>query len=219
MNIGHKILFVICAIGIAAGVVIYLEASAFQKTAKTTMGYVSSTSISYFEIKYYSDDGNERIYSGNHGGKGKRYHDGEEIKVFYQIDNPDIARVSDGVKGGKKVIFWVSMLLLFNLYAVYHNRKKNKSENSFKATGRKVEAQVLNTGIDESHTVFKKVPYFVECRWIDPISGKEYNHTIRYVWQDPKTLLAGRNTIDVYIDRDDPEKYFMDIAFLGDVAK
>jgi len=183
------------------------------------MGYVSSTSISRFEIKYYSDDGNERIYAGNQSSKGRKYHDGEEIKVYYQIDNPDKARISDGVRGGKKVVFWVSMLLLFNIYAVYHTRKKNKSENSFKTTGRKVEAQILKTGIDESHTVFNKTPYCVECKWVDPMTGKEYYHTIRYVWQDPKILLAGRDRIDVYIDRDDPEKYFMDIAFLGDVAK
>jgi hypothetical protein len=219
MKPGNKILFVLCAIALAAGVIIYLEASAFQKTAKVTKGYVSGTSLSRFEIKYFSDDGKERIYAGNHGGKGRRYHDGEEIKVYYQIDNPDKARISDGKKGGKKVVFWGFILLLFNLLSVSQDKKRNKSENYFKTTGRKVEAQILKTDIDMSTTIMKKNPYYIDCKWVDPMTGKEYTHTIRYVWTDPKTLLAGRNGIDVYIDRNDPEKYFMDIAFLGEAAK
>jgi len=51
------------------------------------------------------------------------------------------------------------------------------------------------------------------------MSGREYLHTIKNIWDEPKVLLAGRNTIDVYIDRNDPEKYFMDIEFLGPAAK
>jgi len=219
MNPGNKILFVLCAIGIIAGITIYLEASAFQAKSKITQGVVSSTSIRQFELKYTSDDGVERTYTGNHGGKGKTYHDGETVKVFYQIDNPDKCRLTDGKRGGKKVVFWTSMLLLFNIYSVYYGKKKDTSENKFKTTGRKVEAQIIKTGLDESHTVFNKTPYCVECKWVDPMSGKEYFHTIRYVWKDPETLLSGRKTLDVYIDRDDPEKYFMDIAFLGASAK
>jgi hypothetical protein len=219
MNLGNKILFFLCAIAAAIGIGIYLEASAFQKTAKETMGYVSSTSISRFEIKYYSDDGNERIYAGNHGGKGRRFHDGEEIMVYYQIDNPDKARISNGAKGGKKVIFWAFILLLFNLLSIYFGKKKETSEKKFKTTGRKVEAEILKIEKDFSLTVLKENPWCIDCKWTDPMTGREYTHTIRYVWQDPKTLLAGRNRIDVYIDRDDPEKYYMDIAFLGDVAR
>jgi len=97
-------------------------------------------------------------------------------------------------------------------------RKKNKKEKDFKTTGRKVEAQILRIDFDMSLTVLKAQPYFIDCKWTDPITGKEYTHTIKYVWTDPKTLLAGRNSIDVYIDRNDPEKYYMDIAFLGDTA-
>jgi hypothetical protein len=219
MKTGNKILLVLCGIAIAAGVAIYLEASAFQKTAKVTQGTVANSSLSRYEIKYTSDDGVERTYKGTHSSRGRSYHDGDKIKVFYKIDNPDKCRISDGKKSGKKVVFWAFIMLLFNLLSIYHGRKKDKTEKDFKTTGRKVEAQILRTDIDMTTTVLKKNPYCIDCEWIDPMTGKEYTHTIRYIWTDPKTLLAGRNTIDVYIDRKDPEKYFMDIAFLGDAAK
>lgn len=219
MKSGNKILFVLCAIAAVIGVIIYLEASAFQKSARIVQGTVVNSRLSTYEIRYTSSDGIERTHKGTQSSKGRKYRDGEIIKVFYSIDNPDKSRISDGVKGGKKVLFWVFILLLFNLFSAYQGRKKDKSENSFKTTGRKVEAQILKIDTDLTITVMEKHPYCIDCKWVDPMTGREYAHTIRYVWADPHTLLAGRNSLDVYIDRKDPEKYFMDIGFLGEVAR
>jgi len=110
-------------------------------------------------------------------------------------------------------------MVLFNLLSVYFDRKRTKTEKSFKTTGRKVEAQILKIDIDMETTVMNMHPYYIDCKWVDPMTGREYTHTIRYVWTDPQILLAGHNGIDVYIDRNDPEKYFMDIGFLGPAAK
>lgn len=131
---GNRILFVLCGIGIAAGVAIYLEASAFQKTAKITMGTVAKSTLSRCEIKYTSYDSVERTFKGTHSSKGGRYHP---------------------KKGGS---------------TNFEDRQRIRS-----------------------------------------------HYKIRL--EDPKILLAGRKTIDVYIDRNDPEKYFIDIAFLGDSAR
>jgi hypothetical protein len=218
MKPGNKILFVLCGITIAAGVAIYLEASSFQKTAKITQGVIANSTLSRYEVKYTSDDGVERTDYRTHSSKGGTYHNGDKVKVLYQIANPDKCRISDGKKSGKKVVFWGFIIFLVNLLSVYHLGKKDKTENNFKTTGRKVEAQILKIEIDMTITILKKNPYYIDCKWVDPITGKEYTHTIRYIWTDPKTLMAGRNTIDVYIDRNSPEKYFMDIAFLGDSA-
>lgn len=219
MNTGTKILFVICAIIIAAGITIYFEASAYQKKSNVTQGTVVNSSLSRYEIKYTTDDGIERFSKRTHSSKGRKYHDGEIVKVFYQKDNPDKCRISDGKKGGRKTVFWGFILLLFNLYIVYHNNKRAKTSNSFRTTGRKVEAQILKIDIDMETTVLNRHPYYIFCKWVDPMSGREYLHTIKNIWDEPKTLLAGRNTIDVYIDRNDPDKYFMDIEFLGPAAK
>ncbi len=216
MKPGNKILFVLCAIGIAAGVYIWLEAKSFQKTAKVTVGTVINSGLSRYEIRYTSDDGIERIYKGNQSSKGRTHHNGDEIKVFYKTADPDTVRISDGVKSGKKMVFYISLLLLFNVYSVYQDKKRNKSENIFRTTGRKAEAQILKTDIDMAVNIQGKNPYSIDCSWVDPITGREYTRTLRYIWQDPKILLAGRSSIDVYIDRNDPEKYFMDISFLGE---
>jgi uncharacterized protein (UPF0333 family) len=218
MKPGNIILLVICLIAIVIGMVIYFEASAFQKTAKITEGTVASSDATFYYVKYTSDDGVERTFKGTHS-KNKKHFPGDRLKVFYQADDPDKSRISDGVKGGKKVIIFAVLLLIMDIYLIITNKKKSSSARNFKANGRKVEAEIMKIYVDEDTTFREKHPYLIECRWVDPITGREYAHTIRNIWTDPKPFLAGRSRIDVYIDRQDPEKYFMDIEFLGDLAQ
>jgi hypothetical protein len=218
MKPGNIILLVICLLAIGIGIAIFLEASAFQKTAKITIGTVTRSDASFYYVQYTSDDGVERTFRGSHG-KTKKGYPGQKKKIFYQADNPDKARISDGVKGGKKVIIFAVLLLILDIYLIYTNKKKSRSAGSFKANGRKVEAEIIKIDTDMTITFREKHPYYIDCRWSDPITGREYTHTIRNIWTDPTPLLAGRTHIDVYIDRQDPEKYFMDIEFLGDLAQ
>jgi len=218
MKLGNKLLFVICAIAIVTGIIIYFEASSFQKSARITEGIIVNSDITYYYVQYTSDDGVERTFRGAQKKNGKR-RENEKVKIFYQSDNPDKARVTDGVKGGRKVIIFSVLLLVVNIVSVYQDKSRNKSAVKFRESGRKMEAEILKIDKDTSITIKREHPYLIDTRWIDPFTGKEYTHTIKYVWKDPKTLLEGRNTIDVYIDRDNPDKYFMDIAFLGDIAR
>jgi hypothetical protein len=63
----------------------------------------------------------------------------------------------------------------------------------------------------------EKHPFLINCRWTDPFSGKEYTHAIDQLWKDPAPYLAGRKYIDVYIDRNNPDNYFLDIEFLKEI--
>jgi hypothetical protein len=218
MKSGNIIMFVICAITLAIGTTIYFEASAFQKNAKITQGITANSGSTYFDVIYTSDDGVERTHRGTQG-KNHKTHDGETKKVFYQSDNPGKSRIYDGVKGGKTVVIVAILLLLVNLVSIYQSKKRNKTESYYKTNGRKMEAEITKIDTDLSITIMKKHPWLIDCKWVDSMTGREYTHTIRYIWVDPETVLSGRKAIDVYVDREDPEKYFMDIAFLGEVAK
>jgi hypothetical protein len=217
MNKGNIILLVLCILSIVAGIAVYFEASAFQKKAKVTEGIVDYKLGSSYRIKYTSDNGVEHTLQGSQ--KNNKHHEGDKIKVFYRIDNPDKARITDGKKGGKKILIIAIVMLLFDLYLIYTNRKKIKVSDNFKTTGRKVEAEITSVEIDNNTTIMKKHPYLINCKWVDPVTGKEYTHTIINIWKDPAPLLAARKTIDVYIDREDSEKYFLDTEFLGDTAR
>lgn len=216
MNRGTTIFLILSLVTIVAGTSIFLEASAFQKKARVTEGTVVSRDSRYFNVKYISDDGAGRIHKGTQS-KNKKHYVGDKFKVFYLIDNPDKSRISDGKKTGKTVIIAGVALLLLDLVGIYQNRSKNKSVNKFRSTGRKVEAEITGIETDMNTTVLEKHPYIINCRWVDPMTGRKYTDSITQIWKDPAPLLAGRTHIDVYIDRDDPDKYFMDTEFLGDI--
>jgi hypothetical protein len=217
MNKGTKILLVLCLITIIAGIAVIFEASAFQKKAKVTEGIVENSRLSSFHVIYTSDDGVKHdLYVSR---KNNGLNDGEKIKVFYRIDNPDNARINNGKKGGKKIIIIAFVILLFDFYMIYNNKKNIRISNNFKTNGRKIQAEIISVEIDNNTTIQRKHPYIIICKWIDPFTGKEYMHTIKYIWKDPTPLLAGRNTIDVYLDREYPEKYFIDTEFLGIISK
>jgi hypothetical protein len=217
MNKGTKILLVLCLIAIIAGIAVIFEASAFQKNAKITEGIVENSRMSSFHVIYASDDGVKHdLYVSR---KNNGLNDGEKIKVFYRIDNPDKARINNGKKGGKKIIIIAFVMLLFDFYMIYNNKKTIRISNNFKTNGRKLQAEIIRVEIDNTITIQRKHPYSILCNWIDPFTGKEYMHTIKYIWKDPTPLLAGRKSLDVYIDSEHPEKYFIDTEFLGIISK
>jgi hypothetical protein len=134
MNSGTKIFLVLSLVTIVAGTLIFLEASAFQKKAKVTEGTVALRDATYFYVQYISDDGEVRTHRGTHG-KNRKYYVGDKFKVFYLINNPDKSRISDGKKGGRRVIIAGIALLLLSGVSIYQNRKKNKSANNFRTAG------------------------------------------------------------------------------------
>ncbi|HLP73375.1 MAG TPA: DUF3592 domain-containing protein [Bacteroidales bacterium] len=216
MNKGTIILLVMCLLAILAGIVVYFEASAFQKKARIAEGIVTDTRMSSYHVIFTPDNEAEQnlyISARTHG-----HHDGDKVRVFYNPDNPAKARITDGKRGGKKIIFWAFVVLVFDLYMMYLNRKNNRITSNFKTNGRKVLAEITGVETDYNTTIRKVHPYTINCKWSDPITGKTYNDSIKYIWKDPAPLLSGRTGIDVYIDRQDPGKYMIDKEFLGDVS-
>jgi hypothetical protein len=217
MNKGTKILLVLSLIGIVAGIAVYFEASEFQKKAKVTEGIVENRRISSFHVIYSSDDGVKHdLYISQ---KNNRLNDGDKVKVFYRMDNSTNARINDGKKGGKKIVIISIVLLLFDFFMMYNNRRNMRISDNFKNNGRKVKAEILSVDIDITTTILRKHPIIIKCKWNDPITGKEYIHTLRYIWNHPDPPVAGHNTIDVYIDRENPDKYFIDTDFPGLLLK
>jgi hypothetical protein len=216
MKRGEIIFLILSLVIIITGTVIYLDAAAFQKKAGVTEGIVVSDNISFYTVRYITTDGVERMHKSNQSKNGK-HHEGDKFKVFYLLNNPDTSRLSDGKVGGRTTIIAGIALLCLFLVSNYQRRSREKRINLYKSKRRAVRAEITSIETDLNTTIMEKHPYIVRCRWVDPISGREYTATVDQLWKDPTPLLAGQNYIDVYIDRDDPEKYFLDTEFLGDI--
>ena len=123
MEKGNKIILVLGIIAIAAGILVITEATAFQKKAVLTEGKVVYVLGSSYRIQYFTEDGTEKIKQGS--GKTHGYREGNVAKVWYRTDNPDKARLTDGKKGGKKIIIAGIVCILLGIYPLFLKKKEN----------------------------------------------------------------------------------------------
>lgn len=122
MKQGNKIMIVLGAIAIAAGIFVYFEASSFQKKAKLTEGKVVYVLGTSYKIQYVTEDGAEKIKQGS--GKTHGYREGESANVWYSIDNPDKARLTDGKRGGKKMVIYGIIGAVLGIYPMLQRKKE-----------------------------------------------------------------------------------------------
>jgi len=59
-----------------------------------------------------------------------------------------------------------------------------------------------------------KHPYVIRCKWMQNSTNKVYYFKSKFIRFNPTTYLGERKQYDVYIDPNDPNKYYMDISFL-----
>jgi len=122
MQQGNRIILVLGILAIAAGLYVYFEASSFQKKARLTEGKVVYVLGSSYKIQYVTEDGAEKIKQGS--GKNHGFREGASAKVWYRIDNPGKARLSDGKKGGKKIIIAGAFCILMGIYPLFQRKKE-----------------------------------------------------------------------------------------------
>ncbi|MBI5011067.1 MAG: DUF3592 domain-containing protein [Bacteroidia bacterium] len=126
MQQGNKIILVLGIFAIAAGLLVYFEASSYQKKAVLTEGKVVHVIGSSFDIKYSAKDASEKIKHGS--GKTHGYREGDAVKVWYRADNPDKARITDGKKGSKKLFIGGIFCILLGVYPLFLKKKQDTSD-------------------------------------------------------------------------------------------
>lgn len=89
---------------------------------------------------------------------------------------------------------------------------KDKKKKELMQNGIKVFAEVtggsevLNVEVNGRH------PWKLECRYTDPYNGGVYLYSSRSVFMDPYLYMGQQ--VAVYVDRNDPSKYYVDIQSL-----
>ena len=99
---------------------------------------------------------------------------------------------------------------------IYFQLKKSnlKKELFDEGRGKKIAADLTGAGLDMSYRVNGRSPYVISAQWLDTSSNHMYLFNSDYVWFDPASMIEGRKKIDVYIDENDPKRYYVDISFL-----
>jgi hypothetical protein len=166
-------------------------------------------------VTFIANDNKEHTCRSNIYSSPPSYSVGDKADVYYNPANPD-----DAVLGGASAFLATYILggigLLFSGIAAmfYFIIVKNTGTKELMETGRKIQADFISVDVNTSIAINGRNPYIIHSQWMDSLENKVYSFKSKSIWFDPKPFLANRNKIDVYIDQNNPKKYFMDIFFL-----
>lgn len=227
-NKGENLIWVIFAIIGAAFTVIGLVVSGNVFNYKNK---VETTGI-ITEITSYRDDNDEdknirhEVYV-SYTVDGKKYesklnsysftfYEGKEINIYYDKNDPSKI-------GNKSLNLFVLMFPIFGMIflivgvrGILVKAKKSKDEKNLKENGELIYADYVETVLNTLYAVNGKNPYNIICEWNNPLDSKKYIFKSNNIWINPKSIIEERNIkqFPVYINRDNIEKYVIDIDVL-----
>jgi hypothetical protein len=145
---------------------------------------------------------------------------GEKVVVLYDAAAPAEAKIESWsdlwfgptILGGLGTVFasvgvglWLAPLL------------RARKEFDLRHNGRAVQAAFRRVELNTSLRVNNRNPWRLVCEWQDPATGEVHEFVSRNLWYDPTDLILAE-TLDVFVDKGNPRRYFVDVSFLPEAA-
>jgi len=121
--------------------------------------------------------------------------------------------------GGQLII--AAALLAFFLIAggtLYHWLWKKRRHKYLRKYGIPIETDFLRVELNTSLEVNGRHPFRVLTQWRNPITNEMHVFHSNNIWFDPTKYLEGTKII-IYVERNNPEKYYLDLSFLPKAIK
>ena len=185
--------------------------TAIETTGKITDVYVSrDTDGDTNRDVYVAFEVNGEEYSGHSSYSSSGMREGQDIKIYYNPNNPNNFKV-EGETTFTTIIFGIlgAVFFLIGFIPIVFDIFKNKGNQKLIQDGTLVHANIDEIRINPNVSVNGFNPYIIECSYKDS-SGGLYVFKSKNLYFNPSNLLDDQSTIDVYVDMENPKKYFVD---------
>ena len=217
-----------CILLILAGYMLY-SSMQFQKTALRAEGVVtevryersSDSKGSYHPVIAFNTNQNKRIvFESSTGSSSYRGTEGNSIEVLYAADAPENAEINDSLSqwgapvilGGMGIVFASIGCIPFLIMRVRSRRSARLLQE-----GVPIEAQIIGVELNQAIQFNGRSPYRIKSQWLDKNSNQVFVFYSDNINFDPSSYMQGE-TITVYLDKNDPKKYHVDISLLPKIA-
>jgi len=206
--------------GMVAGVMGYNNYQIRQAGERTTgvvVEMIGGSDGSSPVIEFQTLGGETHRYTSNVSSSPPSFHVGEEVKVWYNPENPD-----DVVLGS-----WESWFipLFFGLFFVvfggvgfgglFGQFAKRKKRVWLRDHGKPIEVEMSGVFVDSSLKVNGRSPWGIQAQWLDNVTNTIYTFESDSIWYDPTNYIGETNKkLRIFIDSDNPKAYWMDTSFL-----
>jgi len=187
------------------------------KTQGEVVALLPTRSGTYQPIVHFETVDRQRVeISSTSSSNPPAYEVGEKVDVYYQSADPHKAEITGffslwgiaAILGGIGLTFTIiggAMLIMMS--------DKTKLLNKLKSSGVGVQAKIDQVYLNQSLELNGRNPFQVYAKWSDPLSGQEHTFKSSNLWFDPTEQLT-HAYVTVFMERDNPKRYAMDISFL-----
>lgn len=185
----------------------------------TTMGTVvelgKTHRASFPVVEFATSDGERHAFAHPHASNPPAYQLGQQVEVLYQADDPvGTAVINAFVPKYHASLALVAAGLVAGLIGVFGfvgYLRTRRMRRWLRTHGRAIQAGQLAVDLDRTYKVAGRHPFLVRASWEDPATGEMHHFQSESTPVDLDLALDGRETITVYMDPDDPGRYWIDI--------
>jgi Protein of unknown function (DUF3592) len=189
--------------------------AAAVKTTGTVVDLLEKGNHAFSPVVVYADaNGVRHRYISGVSSKPAGYRIGESVEIYYDPKNPDDASIAGWreyflslITGVLGLIFSLVGLGYFVIRKISHSRHEQ-----LKQSGLLLHADIVGVEINSFVSVNNRHPFFIRCEAKDALTGMTSSFKSGFIWSDPRPAIGNNKKIDVYVDRNNSRKYYVDIS-------
>lgn len=159
-------------------------------------------------------------FTSSSGSNPPRFSKGEVVEVLYQEHSPEQAKINSFLSlfFGPIILTVLGILFFITGFSIIlYGKLKGKKIEYLKNNGLPVKAKFQSVEINASFQVNGRNPYQIFSQWTNPATSELHIFKSENIWFDPTDHISS-DDITVLIDKDNPEKYYVDTSFLPKVS-
>lgn len=204
----------------------YLSGYSQEKSGIVVTGQIIDLSVhrpddsaSYCPVVRYTDGQEEYVMKSSYCSSGYRNALGDDIDVIYQPGSPDNAVIHafGGLYGGAVILLGMgAVFALVGTLPLIIMYLRSKSGQRLLREGMPVKARFSEVILNTTININGRSPFQIVAQMHDTAANTVklyYSHNIAF---DPSPFI-NQEFVTVYVDKKNPDKYYMDISFLPKV--
>jgi len=220
-----KYVFTVVGIAMLAGALfLYQGTRSFLADAARTEGTVvnfmqahSKHGVTYAPVVHFVNRNNETIvFVSSTGTNPPGYEKGEKVEVLYFPAKPQEARINSffSLWGGSVILGAMgTIFFLIGAGVTLVPMLKKRQGEYLKEQGRAIETDFQSVRVNTAVFVNGRNPFRVLTQWKDPSSSQVRVFESNNIWYDPTNRIKNQR-IRVFLDKNNPKKYYVDLSFL-----
>ncbi|MGF1519101.1 MAG: DUF3592 domain-containing protein [Nodosilinea sp.] len=179
-------------------------------------------SIAYYPVVSFIGQAGEKVeFTSSSGSNPPSYSTGQTVEIFYSPAAPQNAEINSFFS------LWGVTAILGGLGSIFSTvgacflivpMLKGGEEKYLKQQGTPIETDFKSVEINTAYSVNGKHSFQIVTQWQNPSTTEIHVFESNNLWYDPSEFIT-RKRITVFIEKENPKKYYVDLSFLPKLAE